>query len=386
MNILLTGIDGYAGWPVALGLSREFSEARIIGVDNLARRKWVEECGSISAIPIESMEVRLETARKQDYKNISFIKGDLRDRDFVYNLIEMYRPEVIVHFAAQPSAPYSQISGERASYTQFNNNESTRNLLWAIKEKRLTMDTHFIETTTTGVYGTPEFEIPEGFIEVERKGKKDILPFPLTAGSWYHMSKTHDVNNLFLANKLWKLTITDLRMAIVFGTDTEDTKKDPCLATRFDFDYYFGVVGNRFAAMATSGYPLMIYGKGEQRKPQVSLQDVVQSTVNAVKKELNGNMEIFNQTLGAVSILELAMGIQKGASELGEKVDLKHIPNPRVEKEEHKMEIDNGKFLKLLGKKPDSVEEGLKEVMSVLQSYKETIISYKDRFLPEEFK
>ena len=386
MNIILTGIDGYAGWPTALALSRSFPEGRIIGIDNLARRRWVDECGSVSAIPIESMQVRIEVAKQYGYSNISFIEGDLIDRDFVYNIIEMYRPGVIVHLAAQPSAPYSQISGERACYTQFNNNQSTRNLLWGIKEKKLTMDTHFIETTTMGVYGTPEFEIPEGFIEVERKGKKDILPFPLTAGSWYHMSKTHDVNNLFLANKLWKMTITDLRMAIVFGTDTEDTKKDPRLATRFDFDYYFGVVGNRFAAMAIAGYPLIIYGKGEQRKPQVSLNDVVNSTVHVVKKELNGNMEVFNQALGAVSVIELATGIQKGAAKVGQKVELKHIPNPRVEKEEHKMEIDNAKFLKLLGRKPEGIEESLQEVMVTLQKYKGTIIAYKDRFLPQELK
>jgi len=39
MNILLTGIDGYIGWPTALRLSREFPQTKIIGIDNLAGRK-----------------------------------------------------------------------------------------------------------------------------------------------------------------------------------------------------------------------------------------------------------------------------------------------------------------------------------------------------------
>ena len=42
MNILLTGIDGYTGWPVALALSRKFKKSKI-GVDNLSRRKWVKK-------------------------------------------------------------------------------------------------------------------------------------------------------------------------------------------------------------------------------------------------------------------------------------------------------------------------------------------------------
>ena len=42
MKILLTGIDGYCGWPLALALSKKFKNSKIIGVDNLSRRKWVK--------------------------------------------------------------------------------------------------------------------------------------------------------------------------------------------------------------------------------------------------------------------------------------------------------------------------------------------------------
>lgn len=32
----------------------------------------------------------------------------------------------------------------------------------------------------------PNGPIPEGFFEIEYRGRKDRLPFPRQAGSWYH--------------------------------------------------------------------------------------------------------------------------------------------------------------------------------------------------------
>ena len=238
MNILLTGVDGYLGWPTALRLSKEFPEARIVSVDNLSRRKWVMECGGISALPVAEMTRRIAAARENGFTNIDFIEGNLVDKDFVYQILQVFMPDVIVHLAAQPSAPYSHINGERANFTQFNNNQATRNLLWGLKENGL-LETHFIETTTTGVYGAPKIKIPEGFITVRIGDGEDVIPYPGMATSWYHMSKSTDINNLYLANRLWNLSITDLRTAIIYGTETRDTVLDPNLCTRFDFDFYF---------------------------------------------------------------------------------------------------------------------------------------------------
>lgn len=148
MNILLTGIDGYMGWPAALKLSKEMPEARIVGVDNIGRRRWVQECGSTTAIPILTMDERVALARNLGFSNICFIECDLTDKDSVNQLFDLYRFNVVLHVAAQPSAPYSQINGKLANYTQLNNNQSTRNLLWAIREKGLEKTCHFIETTT----------------------------------------------------------------------------------------------------------------------------------------------------------------------------------------------------------------------------------------------
>jgi nucleoside-diphosphate-sugar epimerase len=172
-----------------------------------------------------------------------------------------------------------------------------------------------------------------------------------------------------------------LRTAILYGTETEETALDSRLSTRFDFDFYFGVVGNRFCAMALAGFPITIYGKGEQNKPQISLEDCVHSNVNAVRLEKNNKFNVYNQATAAVSIKELSVAIKNAAEDCGIKTEVRHIENPRVEKEEHKMTISNEKFMRLLGVQKFDIESGMGQVIKSLVPFKETIKAYKDSFI-----
>ncbi len=376
--IIVTGADGYIGWPVLLRLADRLPDERIIGVDNFARRRWVEEIGSVSAVPIMTPSKRRE--KVEELGNVSFVEGDLTSKEFVEMLIKVYQPDAIVHLAAQPSAPYSQISWEKAVYTQYNNNVSTLNLLWALKENDM-LNTHFIAATTTGVYGAPEYPIPEGFYEIEYKGGRDVVPHPHMAGSFYHMSKCNDINNMYLAYKQWGLNVSDVRVAIVTGATTEEAKDE--LATRFDFDFYFGVVTHRFCAQTLIGYPLTVYGKGLQGKPFITLEDCVESFVRLAEKDGSG-YQVYNQTLGAVKIVDLARMIQEAAmEEIGLEVEIKHVPNPRVEKEEHEMVIENSNFKKLMNGKIKDLKEAIRDIFATLESRKSVIEAYKDRFLPK---
>ena len=91
MKILLTGIDGYTGWPLALAISKKFKKSSIVGVDNLMRRRWVSKSNSISAIPIKTMKKRISTAKRYGFSNIKFIKGDLTNLKFTNNLVKKYK-------------------------------------------------------------------------------------------------------------------------------------------------------------------------------------------------------------------------------------------------------------------------------------------------------
>jgi nucleoside-diphosphate-sugar epimerase len=350
-------------------------------VDNGARRGWVDDGGSVSAVPIDEPEERFDAE-----PNLSFVRGDLSDRGFVKKLVDVHEPDTVLHTAAQPSAPYSGINGERALYTQRNNVSMSVNLLWALHEAGLD-DTHFVETTTTGVYGAPEFPIPEGGFEVERKGGADDVPFPNMAGSWYHVTKSFDAANMRLASNDWGMKTTDVRTAIVYGTETPETRETG-LHTRFDFDYYFGTVVNRFCAQAVAGYPLTVYGKGEQRKPMVSLEDAVESLVRVVEEGHGGGVgdgfEVYNQVTRPVAIVDLAHTISDVGDEFGLDADVEHFENPREEDEEHKMEMENDAFLELVGGQRKTLEEGVRQILDTLtqDGVRERVKTREDRFLP----
>jgi len=384
MTIMITGADGYIGWPTALRVANR-TDDRIVLVDNFARRDWVEEIGSVSATPVHDIETRLEAAREvHGAHNLSFVEGDLAEKEFVDELLAVHEPDVIVHAAAQPSAPYSQINGERANYTQHNNMQATRNLLWGLEEHDLT-DTHFVETTTTGVYGAPEFPIPEGGATMENQGETDDVPFPAMAGSWYHLTKSHDAANMRLAHSQFEVPISDVRTAITYGTETPETAADDRLATRFDFDYYFGVVAHRFCAQAVAGYPMTVYGKGEQRKPFVSLEDAVEGLARLAlidPDERPDDHVVYNQVTRPISIVETANTIAAVGDEFDLDVDVEHFENPRDEDETHKMEIENDRYLELIDGQDETFEEGVREILGTLVEYEETITAHEDRFLP----
>jgi nucleoside-diphosphate-sugar epimerase len=375
MTVLLTGADGYLGWPTALRLADRLDE-RIVCVDNFARREWVAESGSVSATRVEEPEERFESV-----ENLSLIEGDLAERDFVLQLLETYEPHTVLHTASQPSAPYSSINGERALYTQRNNISMNLNLLHGLAECGLD-DTHFIETTTTGIYGAPHFPIPEGGLSVDRKGGSDEVPFPAMGGSWYHQTKSFDAANMRLAQSQFEFPMSEVRTAIVYGTETEETLAHDS-PTRFDFDYYFGTVVNRFCAQAVAGYPITVYGKGEQRKPMVSLEDTVESLVRLVERGHDGEeIDIYNQVTRPVAIVELAETIAEVGDEFELDAEVKHYENPRNEDEEHKMEMENSAFLDLVGGQRQSLEEGIRDVLGTLVDEQDRIAAHEDRFLP----
>ena len=734
MTILVTGGDGYVGWPTALRIATQ-TDDRVVVVDNGSRREWVEEMGARSATPIASMPERLAASEEiHGCAHLSFIEADLVDRAVVTRLLTVHEPAVVVHTAAQPSAPYSQIDGERANFTQHNNMQATRNLLFGLEQLGLT-DTHFIETTTTGIYGSPSFPIPEGGGTMENGGEQDDVPYPAMGGSWYHQcydaeteiltnqrgwvpfeqlrsddavmamddrtgtptwrlpssiqsyeysgpmvkvsspkldlcvtpnhrmlvgsdsgkgpmapfddrqivqaselggelrdpslftafpewsgdspakfelsgvdqgrgtmmvrlaprevaiepflelfggwlvggtiqragdsacirlrttseldlegaaaqlsvdpetvtirtatgggaleiadphlvayfgqfegrkriptsirnlsrerlrtlfeaavgcegepgtdaktfrsqnatlvdhlqevalklgysatiadgarletetgeptagyelsldrswsvrparsgqgfgteqydgsvhcctvdggivlvrrngapvwsgnSKSHDAANLRLAHAQFGLPISDVRTAIVYGTEIEETRLDDRLKTRFDFDYYFGVVAHRFAAQAVAGYPLTVYGKGEQRKPFVSLEDTVEGLANLALQDPGTRAEryqVYNQVTRPIAIVEMAETIQAVGEEFGLDVEVTHVENPRDEDETHQMEIENDRYMELIGAQEQTFEDGVRDILGTLTRHRRTIVSHTDRFLPE---
>lgn len=363
MRILITGADGYIGWPLTVSLLKNKKIKQIICVDNLVRRKWLKDVKSNSAIKIASLKQKRDFIKKNNKDNF-FYNFDLNDYSKVNSLIKKYKFNTIINLAAQPSAPYSFLNISKCNFTQNNNNQILRNIIWSIKDNKLQKKTKLIHSTTTGVYGSPKIKIPEGFIKIN----KENYPFGFMAGSWYHMSKCNDINNLFLAKKVFGIDAIDLRTAITIGLDYEGfelSKKTKVYNTRFDYDFFFGVVVNRFIAMALTKFNITLYGKGLQEKPFISLRDAVKSIKNLIiYPPKNGG--VFNQMTKILSIKEISKIIQ--SNKLIKSLKIINIKNPRVENETHKMKMENKKFMTILKDKPQKFQETIDNTIYILNN------------------
>lgn len=379
MRILIAGMDGYLGWPLAMYLSRRGHE--VAGIDNFLRRAMVAEMGGESAMPILPFDERRAAFEEVFGRRLHFVHGDMRDFDTVSRALYEFRPEAIVHLGEQPSAPYSMSSRKRAVFTQINNVEGTLNLLFAMRET--CRDAHLVKLGTMGEYGTPNIPIPEGFFTIEYRGRTDTLPFPRQAGSWYHQSKVHDSNNIALACRLWGLRSTDLMQGVVYGIRTEETDADPRLSTRFDFDEVFGTAVNRFCAQAVIGHPLTPYGKGDQKRGFINIVDSMRCMELAIlNPPAKGEYRVFNQFTETFSVNELATAVEAAAERVGIAVEIAHPTNPRAEAEDHFYEADHQKLLDL-GLVPHPLEEALEGMIRALIPYKDRIQARRESIFPK---
>jgi UDP-sulfoquinovose synthase len=329
MRILVLGGDGYLGWPTALHLSDRGHEVAV--ADNFVRRQYDHELGVRSLVPIEPLHVRTRAWQEVSGRSIGTFVGDLTNPEFTYRVVRDFRPDTVVHFAEQRSAPYSEIDRGHAVYTQTNNVVGTLNLLYAIAE--LDRDVHLVKLGTMGEYGTPDIDIEEGWLEVTHKGRTDRMLYPKRPGSFYHLSKVHDSHNIEFACRAWGLRATDLNQGIVYGQETPQTASDPRLATRFDYDAIFGTVLNRFVVQAVLGQALTVYGEGGQTRGIIDIRDTVECIRLASERPAEpGEFRVFNQMTESMSVAEIAKVISNCYPD---NVEIDYLENPRVEAGNH---------------------------------------------------
>lgn len=235
---------------------------------------------------------------------------------------------------------------------------------------------------TMGEYGTPNVDVPEGFFEVEYNGRRDYLPFPRMAGSWYHWSKVHDSGNMMFANKIWGLSITDVMQGVVYGTRIDEIN-DERLLTRFDFDEVWGTALNRFCVQTVLGLPMTVYGKGGQTRGFISLSDSIQCLTIAIEKPADkGEYRVLNQFDEAYSVLELAKKVFDVSKKLGLEPAVSNVQNPRVEAEQHYYNPIHEKLKKLGYQRTRSLEVELQIILKDLVKYRSRLEEKKEVIYP----
>ena len=349
MNIIL-GADGYIGAELSYQI-----EAHV--VDNYYKRNLLQSLEIKPLYKTPFLYTRgFERAENPDIA--SYCKAEY--------LINRYKPDIVIDLSEQPSAPYSMINPDTGIDTIRNNLMGTLNLIYAIRD--YSPHTHLIKLGTMGQFGTPNFQIEEGFMDIEHKGRKDTIPVPTNPYSIYHLSKAYDSEALRFACNVWGLKVTDLQQGFVHSLVNYD---EP---TRFCYDGIFGTALNRFMIQAIAGHPLTVYGEGGQTRGILHLQDTIQCIKLAMENPPEeGEYRVANQLTEWKSINELAGLVSEAAQRHGIRTHVEHYRNPRKEKESHYYKVTH-KVMEDYGLKPHLLTvDMIAETMEFLKQYKENI-------------
>ena len=366
MRVMVLGANGYLGWPTSMRLALHGHE--VMAVDNYYKQTVMVNESLKPLRGWQKLHCKISEFKKQTGRQMEL--GILNVcADAIVDYIKEVKPDVIIHYAEQPSAPYSMIDCNTCIESFHNNLVGTLNIMWAIRDTGI----HLIKLGTMGEYGTPGIHIDEGWLEVynEETLKYADLPFPKLPGSFYHASKVADSVNLEFGCRAWNLSVTDLNQGIVYGYHTPETRLSDGLHTTFYYDAVFGTALNRFIAQAVCGKPITVYGKGRQTRGWLNIEDTLQCVELAMLNPPDpGEFRVRNQFTEIFSVLDLA---EKVRSTLGGSIQF--VANPRVEQEQHYYSASNQSFLNL-GLKPiklssQIIEEIACEVRKHASSIKE---------------
>jgi UDP-sulfoquinovose synthase len=350
MRIMILGIDGYLGWPLALKLCK--LGCKVSGVDNYKRRDMVMEKGAHTAVPILKMTERLKAAKDNGF-SINFRRIDIRTEiNKLREFMEEVKPEAIVHYGEVPSAPYSMVDVNHAIDVQDNNTLGTLGVLFAMKD--IVPESSMIKLGTMGEYGAPLTGRPifEGMFPADAVLQWDNREWslggemtPRNPASFYHVGKVQDTYNVYEACRYWWLRSYDVMQGVIYGIHTDELAIDKNLRTRFDFDEWFGTVINRFVAQAIIGIPLTIYGRGEQIRGFIGLEDAMQCMIRLICSPPEpGQYDVVNQISAVYRIVDLAEAVAEVGKEFGLNVKIRRLENPRVEPDRHPLEAVSKKL------------------------------------------
>ena len=368
MRVLILGGDGYLGWPTAMNLTAIGHQVAV--ADNYLRRNICREEDSEALFDVPNLHDRVNLWKEISGHKVDVYIGDLCEWDFISNLFIQTKPEVVIHYAEQPSAPYSMLNRKAATLTIKNNIDVTANVIFAVKE--YAQDAHIIKIGTMGEYGTPNIDIEEGWIDIEHKGRNQKFLYPRQAGSLYHTTKVMDTDLLWFYVRMWDLKVTDLMQGPVYGIHTDENQGNENLFPFFNYDELFGTVVNRFIVQAVAGYPLTVYGKGGQTRGYLDIRDTLQCVKLSIENPAQkGELKIFNQFVETFSVNQLADKVQQAGKRFNLDVQIKSLPNPRKEAEDHYYNPVHTGLLDL-GLKPHYLTE------DVLAQMMETVLRYKN--------
>lgn len=234
-TILVTGSSGFIGANLCKRLLNEFSDCKIIGLDNMN-----------DYYDVKIKEYRLNEL--SSFSNYTFIKGDLSDKALIDRIFKEYKPSVVVNLAAQAGVRYS-ITNPDAYISS--NLIGFYNILEACRNNHVE---HLVYASSSSVYGSNK-KVP---YSTEDKVDNPVSLYAATKKSNELMAHAY--------SKLYNIPSTGLRFFTVYGP-----------AGRPDMAY-FG-----FTNKLINGEKIKIFNYGNCKRDFTYIDDIVEGIVRVMQ-------------------------------------------------------------------------------------------------------
>jgi len=271
-------------------------------------------------------DVKIKKARYKilkEYKKFSFTKGKLENQKTLSKSILKFRPQVIIHLAAQAGVRYSI---EKPKVYLDSNIIGTYNIIELAKKVNTK---HLLIASSSSVYGANK-KLP--FKEID-KTETQLSIYAATKKSTESMA--HSYSNI------WKIPITMLRFFTVYGPWGR-----PDMAL---FKFTKGIIGNK---------KIDIYNRGKMYRDFTFVDDIVDGIIALINKAPNVKQlgKIKNDSLSPVApfrvlnigntrkvyLLDFINALEK---EIGKKAIRNYMP---MQKGDVKMTLSDTSLLKKL--------------------------------------
>ena len=335
-KILIVGGAGFIGHNLALDLIKDGHE--VVITDSLGVNNLYTVISNKDNLPNPKLSEIFINERLKLIKanNIEFIIQDARNYHSMTNLMNKFKPDVLIHLAAVSHANRSN----KDPHSTFDHSFRTlENSLDCAKHYKC----HFIYFSSSMVYGNFKGD------EVDEKSHCDPIGI-------YGALKYSGEKLIIAYNQVFGLPYTIIRPSALYG--------ERCISRR---------VGQIFIENALVGKQIIVQGDGSDKLDFTYIKDLIEGVKKVIENKKSIN-EIFNITYGQGNEIKKLIDILKSEIK-GLKVNFKE--RDKLMPKRGKLSIS--KATDLLGYKPTwSLEEGYK---SYLNWYKEIFKKNEKNFL-----
>ena len=331
MKILITGSSGFIGFHLAKKLLE----------------KGIDICGYDSMnnyYDVGLKKARLNILKK--YKNFKFVKNKIENEKILKNTIIKFKPNVIIHLAAQAGVRYSIKNPDTYLHS---NVIGTFNIIKICNSIRVS---HLIIGSSSSVYGANK-KFP--FQEIDKSDHQV---------SFYAATKKSTESLAHSYSALWNLPTTVLRFFTVYGP-----------WGRPDMAYF------KFTKKILNGKKIDIYNKGKMYRDYTYIDDIIDGILRLIKKppSLNIKKKIKNDSLSPVApfrilnigntkkiyLLDFINTLEK---ELGKKIKKNFLPMQKGDV--HSTLSDCSLLKKITGYNPKTnYKDGIKKFLHWYSNY-----------------